>query len=91
MRLTEISAGDCPEYYRPYLDTLGDASNLVELMKSQMGNFPQFIRSIPEDKLHFRYDVGKWTVAEVLMHILDTERVFADLTNWLRKHERAGA
>lgn len=76
MRLSEIAEGDCPQYYRPYLETLGDVPSLVELMKRQMGNFPEFIRSIPEDLLQYRYADDKWTVAEVLMHVLDTERVF---------------
>ncbi|MDX1314869.1 MAG: DinB family protein, partial [Eudoraea sp.] len=30
----------------------------------------------PEDKLHYAYGPDKWTVAEVLMHIIDSERVF---------------
>ena len=75
MRLSELKDGDCPAYYKPYLEVLPDAS-LVELMERQMGNFPEFIRSIPEDMLSHRYAPGKWSVAEVLMHVLDTERVF---------------
>lgn len=75
MKLSELKEGDCPAYYQPYLQTLGEAS-LLDLMERQMGNFPEFINSIPEDKWHFRYAPEKWTVAEVLMHVLDTERVF---------------
>lgn len=35
------------------------------------------IHSIPEDKIDYRYAEGKWTVREVLCHMLDAERVFA--------------
>lgn len=75
MKLSELRAGDCPSYYQPYLETLGEA-NLLELMQRQKGNFPEFIRSIPEELWNYRYAPEKWTVAEVLLHVLDTERVF---------------
>lgn len=75
MRLSELKEGDCPEYYKPYLEVLPDAE-LLELMERQMGNFPEFLGSIPEDMLSVRYAPGKWSVSEVLMHILDTERIF---------------
>ena len=75
MKLSELREGDCPAYYQPYLQTLGEAS-LLELMERQMGTFPEFINSIPEDLWNHRYAPDKWTVAEVLMHVLDTERVF---------------
>lgn len=32
---------------------------------------------IPPEKHAYRYAEGKWTIKEVLMHIIDTERVFA--------------
>jgi hypothetical protein len=75
MKLSELREGDCPAYYQPYLQTLGEAT-LLELMERQMGNFPEFINSIPEDLWNHRYAPDKWTVAEVLLHVLDTERVF---------------
>lgn len=75
MRLSDIEEADCPAYYRPYLQTLKDA-DLLELLERQMRNFPEFIGSIPESKWHYRYAPDKWSVAEVLLHILDTERVF---------------
>ena len=75
MKLSELQPGDCPAYYQPYLDTLGEAS-LVELLERQMGNFPQFIRSIPDALWQHRYAEDKWSVAEVLVHVLDSERVF---------------
>ena len=75
MKLSELRKGDCPSYYQPYLETLGEAS-LLDLMQRQKGNFPEFINSIPEALWNYRYAPEKWTVAEVLLHVLDTERVF---------------
>ena len=38
--------------------------------------FHELINSIPEGKFGFAYAEGKWTLAELLMHIIDAERVF---------------
>ena len=35
-----------------------------------------FILSLPEDKLMYRYAEGKWTIKEVLMHLIDMERIY---------------
>jgi len=35
------------------------------------------MKSIPEDKLYYRYDEGKWTIKEILVHIIDDERIYA--------------
>lgn len=32
--------------------------------------------SIPDSKLTYRYAADKWTVAQVLLHVIDSERVF---------------
>ena len=36
-----------------------------------------FLNAIPKDKLEYRYAEGKWTVKEIIQHIIDTERIFA--------------
>ena len=39
--------------------------------------FPKFLLELPEAKWDYAYGPGKWTLKEVLQHIIDTERVFA--------------
>ncbi len=75
MRTTELQAGEYHEFYKPYIMALGDVE-LMEMLQKQYVNFPQFLASIPQNKLQYAYAEGKWTVAQVLVHILDAERVF---------------
>lgn len=75
MKSSELKKEDYNPYYEPYIAALGDVQ-LLDMLKRQLVNFPQFIDSIPEDKFHYSYQAGKWTVAQVLLHILDAERVF---------------
>lgn len=76
MKRSEVKDSDCPEFYRGYLNTIPEDAELVQFLENQLNNFPQFIRSIPEEKWNYSYGPGKWTVAQVLLHLLDTERVF---------------
>lgn len=48
----------------------------MDMLQRQSQNFPEFMATIPESKLDFRYAENKWTVAEVLVHIIDSERIF---------------
>tara|TARA_R110002167_G_scaffold54785_24_gene156107 strand:- start:5358 stop:5873 length:516 start_codon:yes stop_codon:yes gene_type:complete len=66
--------GEMP-FYKTYIDTLGEV-DMMEALENQLVNFPKFMNSISEHKLNYAYGEGKWTVMQVLVHIIDTERVF---------------
>ena len=75
MKTSELAIGDYHPFYEPYIAALGDV-DLMTLLKKQKENFPQFIASLPESKWQSTYAPEKWTIAEILVHILDAERVF---------------
>jgi uncharacterized damage-inducible protein DinB len=75
MKTSQLKDHEYNPYYRTYIEALGEV-NLMDTLRKQLKNYPQFLASIPEEKLTYRYAEGKWTVAEVLLHVLDTERVF---------------
>ena len=75
MKASELKEGDYNSYYKTYIDKLGEA-DLLSMLKKQSENFPNFMASIPKDKLGYSYAEGKWTISEALQHIIDTERVF---------------
>ncbi len=65
-----------PEYYHRYINQVPE-NDLLKAFQNQTPAFLQFLKKIPADKINYRYAKGKWTVKEVLQHIIDTERVFA--------------
>lgn len=75
MKSSQLKEHEYNPYYRTYIEALGEVT-LMDTLRKQLKNYPQFLASIPQEKLSYKYAEGKWTVAEVLLHVLDTERVF---------------
>jgi uncharacterized damage-inducible protein DinB len=65
-----------PEYYHQYINQV-KGNDLMKCLNKQTGTFLQFLKKIPKDKRNYRYAEGKWTIKEVLQHVIDAERVFA--------------
>jgi hypothetical protein len=65
-----------PEYFHEYIRKVkGD--DLAEVFKTQFSEVIPFLENIAPEKTGYRYAEGKWSVKEVLQHIIDGERVFA--------------
>ena len=75
MRTSELQIPEPFPFYKTYIDLVGDVE-LLDMLQRQLGNFPEFIESIPDNKLSHKYEMDKWTIAEALVHIIDAERVF---------------
>lgn len=65
-----------PKFYHNYISHVpqNDLSGAFEI---QTPDFIQFIESIPPAKYDYRYADGKWTIKEVIQHIIDAERIFS--------------
>lgn len=64
------------ENYQKYLDLVPDGDYL-ELLGRSSKELVRFFETMPAEKLDYNYAAGKWTIKEVLMHMIDTERVFS--------------
>jgi len=62
-----------PAWGETYIKLVGE--DVLEQMEKQATEFPDFVNSLIE-KADYAYAPGKWTIKEVIGHIIDTERVF---------------
>ena len=63
-------------HFEPYMSMV-KGNSIGELILNYSVSSTDFINNLPDDKADFRYAEGKWTVKEVIQHIIDMERVFA--------------
>jgi hypothetical protein len=61
-------------YYHKYI-ALVPEGDLVETLRTQLGDTLALLRSIPEARASHRYAPGKWSIKEVVGHMADVERV----------------
>lgn len=62
-----------PAFYQNYINLLGNNSFMDVLESEELW---KFLQDIPEEKAAFRYAEGKWSVAQLIAHLSDAERVF---------------
>ncbi|MBK7409680.1 MAG: DinB family protein [Saprospirales bacterium] len=76
MKIPRPYSSEYAPYYQYYLDLVpeGDVLRMLNLQKI---GFSEFLYSIPDERWTHRYAPGKFSVAEVLSHIIDAERIFA--------------
>ncbi len=63
-------------YFQRYIDLVEDG-NFFDLLKQNTNDTIRFFENIASEKHNYSYAENKWTVKAVLMHIIDTERVFS--------------
>lgn len=70
------SSSEFAHYYANYVSNV-PKGNIIDTLNAQMHEFYTFINSIPGDKAFHSYAEGKWTVKQIIGHMIETERVFS--------------
>jgi uncharacterized damage-inducible protein DinB len=68
--------GDYGEYYQKYID-LVKGDDIFRILVEQNMDSQNVLNSFSESKGNYKYAEGKWTVKEVIGHMMDVERIFA--------------
>jgi hypothetical protein len=67
---------DYAPLYQNYVG-MADGDDVFTVLNRSWDQLGLWLGSIPEEKLSYTYAPGKWTVAQMLQHLIDSERVFA--------------
>jgi hypothetical protein len=68
--------GEYAPFYSGYITKAGQFDDPVARLSTQLKDATAFFSSIPEAKRQHRYAEGKWSVQEILQHLIDAERIF---------------
>jgi hypothetical protein len=63
-------------FFQQYLG-LVDGDDVVKALKKSGKAFRKLLKEIPKKKIDFAYGPGKWSIKELVQHVIDAERVFS--------------
>jgi len=69
------AASESASYYKHYIN-LNTEPDVIKNLEDQILQIKKSFGSVKGDKQTFRYEKGKWSVKELLGHIMDAERIF---------------
>jgi uncharacterized damage-inducible protein DinB len=65
-----------PQFYHNYINLVA-GTDLNTSLKENGVEIVDFLTGIPEDRWNYRYAPGKWSIKELVQHMIDTDRIFA--------------
>jgi uncharacterized damage-inducible protein DinB len=73
-----IPKNEYTPYFEQYLQLVSkEGKSIIEYLIDSQKNFESLLRNLPLEKHNFSYAEGKWTMKELIQHIIDTERIFS--------------
>lgn len=69
--------GEYAPYTIMYIGLLPNDGLVLEHLENNLKETTNLILPLAEEKLEYRYAEGKWTIKEILAHIVDDERIYA--------------
>ena len=69
--------GEYPDYAEMYMKLLPDDGLILKHLADNFEKVKNLIYALPPEKLLYKYAPDKWTIKEILVHIVDDERIYA--------------
>lgn len=76
MKRGDLEREEIGEFYWRYLDLIPESAGLIDTLEKNTAEISHFLQSIPNNKWNYSYAEEKWTILEMIQHIIDTERIF---------------
>jgi hypothetical protein len=76
MHSSKLSNSEYAPFYSGYVQSVGNV-DLFSILENSYLDLVETLQNLPEEKLVYRYADGKWTIKELVQHIIDAERVLS--------------
>lgn len=71
----QINDSEYGAYYKNYIELVQTESFLAEL-ESSVSSLVSLLENISVEKSNYRYALAKWSIKELIQHLIDTEKIF---------------
>jgi len=88
MTIQDLTSEEYHPFYKTYINMIPDSLNLIDGFEVGFKNTEAFFKSVPKEKLEYKYADDKWTIKEVFQHIIDTERIFMYRCLRIARHDK---
>lgn len=75
--ISKPNEGEYAPYAIMYIKLVPDDGQVLNHLQKNFEQLRQLILPLPEERLRYRYAEGKWTIKDIVLHVCDTERIFA--------------
>jgi len=82
--LVRPESDEYDDYYRRYVRKVLDGE-ILDLMQSELEETLTLLLGVSEEQETYRYEPGKWSVREVVGHMIDIERLFGFRALWFAR------
>ena len=80
--------GEYPEYAEMYIKLLPDDGLILQHLADNFRAVKDFICRLPTEKLIYKPAPDKWMIKEILVHIVDDERIFSSRALRFARNEK---
>lgn len=75
--ISKPKSDDYPPYATAYVNIVPDGADVLQVLANNQASTHALFHNLTEEQAMHAYAEGKWTLKEVLGHMIDTERVFS--------------
>jgi uncharacterized damage-inducible protein DinB len=77
MLTSDLATNEYSVFNATYINAFDTNKTLLDGLKEGLPQLVNFVKKLPAEKLEYRYAEGKWTIKDIVLHMIDTERIFA--------------
>ena len=75
MNISKPLVGEFPPYFGRYISLTPDV--ILPFISEQRSRFLALLDEIPREKRNYSYAPNKWTLKQSIIHVVETEKIFA--------------